>query len=145
MLAGVAALAILVIGCGEGEENLTKAEFIKQSDVICAKGQKEVLNAYLPIGKEKEEEKKPLTVAEQIKFGEEFYFPSVEKRVEEIRDLNPPSDEEEQVEAILTAVEEAMAAVKKKPALALNLNRNPFNKKPKKLAEAYGFKVCGIG
>jgi hypothetical protein len=144
MLAGVAALAMLVTGCGGGEQDLTKAEFIKQSDAICAKGQKEVLDAYIPLGKEKEKSGKQFTVPEQIKFGEDVYFPSVEKRVEEIRDLNPPSDEEEQVEAILTAVEEAMAKAKKKPALTLNVNRNPFNQRSKKMTEAYGFKVCGI-
>ena len=44
MLAGVMAIAIVAAGCGSSSDStptpfvLTKAEFIKQGDAICAKG-----------------------------------------------------------------------------------------------------------
>ena len=49
LLAGVMAIAIVAAGCGSSSDDstdtvvvLTKAEFIKQGDAICAKGSKKI-------------------------------------------------------------------------------------------------------
>ena len=144
LLFGVLAL-VLVAGCGNdddegGEETLTKVEFIKQGDRVC-----------------KTTEDQSETEAEE--FSEENGFnlekasdeqleeaiaavlvPTLEQQADEIGALSAPEGDEEQVGEIILSLEAATAEIEDDPSLAFE--GEPL-KTASRLAEDYGFKVCG--
>src|SRR4051812_38786011 len=94
ILVAAVALAIVIAGCGGGssDEGLTKAEFIKKGNAICEEVNKEFAAEYRAfldsIGVKPG---KYANDAQAHEVAEEVYLPSVERRIEELRGLNPPS------------------------------------------------------
>ena len=146
-LAVLVALAALVAGCGGGDETtdsatvtLTKTEFIKQGDAICKEfnenneGEAEEFAEENGFTLEKASE-------EQLEEAvSEVLVPSLNKQAEELDALGAPEGDEEQVEAIVTAVEDATGEIEDDPS---SVFEEKVFEKPNRLAEAYGFKVCG--
>jgi hypothetical protein len=66
--------------------------------------------------------------------------PALEQQVDDIRALGAPEGDEEQVDEILTAVEDASAEVADDPSRAFE---DEVLKEADELAKDYGFKVCG--
>jgi hypothetical protein len=146
-----AAVAMIVGGCGGSDDNtdstdsaeLTKAQFLKQGNAICAKANEEVGKEFEEFAKENKlsEGKEPTEelLAEAV---EEILLPSVTQQVEEIRELGVPAGEEKQVDKILTAAEEGIEEAEDEPASAAAQTGGPFDDADK-LATAYGLKRCG--
>ena len=122
-----------VAGCG-GEEALTKSEFLKQGNAICAKGSKKIEDGAKKLGSE-EPSKKVVT-----KFAEDTLIPSVEDQLSGLRDLKPPKADEEKVKKILDAADEALSKTKDDPTV-LTSSDDPFMEANKQ-AEAYGLAKC---
>jgi hypothetical protein len=131
-----AVAAAVVIGCGGGDDELTKAEFLKQGNAICAKGNKEIDAA---ANKTFEKGQQP-SKAQITKFAEDTLIPSVEEQIDGLRDLNPPSADEDQVNAILDEAESALDETKDDPSVFAQ-DKDPF-KKANQLAGQYGLKQC---
>jgi len=145
-VAALVALAALVAGCGGGDSTtdetvtLTKAEFIKQGDAICKKGNDQS-------EKEAEEfaEENDFTLEkaskEQIEEAvAEVLVPNVNQQAEELDELGAPEGDEEQVEEIIVSLENAADEIEDDPSAVFE---DEVLKEPSKLAEDYGFKVCG--
>jgi hypothetical protein len=138
-LAGFALLAagLLAAGCGGGDDNLTKAEFLKQGNAICKKGDKEIDKA---ADKTFTSKQRP-SDATITKFAEDTVIPNVQGQIDGLRDLNPPSDDEDQVNAILDEAQSTLDETKDDPTIFAS-NQDPF-KKANKLAKDYGLTECG--
>ena len=134
---GCALIAAFAIGCGGSDDTLTKAEFLKQGNAICAKGNKEIDAAANKTFKKGQEPSK----AQITKFAEDTLIPSVEEQVSGLRDLNPPSADEDQVNKILDEADSALDKTKDDPSIFAS-NQDPF-KKANQLATDYGLKACG--
>jgi hypothetical protein len=152
MLAAALALFALAAGCGGGDDGddtpaeaspdapaLTKAEFIKQGDRICATASEEYgegIEAFIEENdwpsREEEEEEELLA---------EIVLPRIRVEMEELRELGPPEGEEERVDVIFTGVEEVVAEGEADPSTVTG-NENPFAD-PNAEAKTFGFKVCG--
>jgi hypothetical protein len=145
------AIVVAVAGCGgsgaSGDTttaSISKAEFIKKADAICAKGGKQSLSEFLAFEKEnKIPEGKEPTTAQWAEIGTKVLVPALQQQVDEIRRLGSPAGDEAQIEAFLHRGEEAVEKLEENPETA---------KSPSKvLADAhevikgYGFKVCGRG
>lgn len=147
LLASLAALAILVAGCGGGGDSsestssLTKAEFVKQGNAICAKGNKEIQEGFEEFEKEVGSQKQP-TKAQLSEAIETIVLPAVRGQVEGIQDLEPPSGEEAKVEAITDAAEEALEKGEEDPAALTTEKADPFAK-ANEMANEYGLTKCG--
>ena len=135
-LLGVALLA----GCGGGDDSsstataLTKAEFLKQGNAICAKGNKatdQLVNQTFTQGK------KP-TEAQLEKFTSQA-APIVQQQIDGLRALGAPTGGEQQVNQILDDAQSALDMVKQDPSLFLK--GDPF-KKANQEAKAYGLSAC---
>jgi hypothetical protein len=108
---GVAALALLMGGCGGGETSttqgvgtsaLTKAQFLKLGNTICAEGNEEIDAVYGKYAAHPPGEAKMNQVAQEI-------VPPVRRKVvRRLRALDPPAGEEKRVEEILEAIEEGI-------------------------------------
>jgi hypothetical protein len=109
ILASVAAVAAVAVGCGGGDsDELTKAEFTKQADAICAKSTKQAqanfgaaLRKVADKGKSSNEEK-------AAEVGEEVLLPYYQSKVDGLESLEPPSADEDRIAAIVGALEKGI-------------------------------------
>lgn len=148
LLAAFAAIA-LVAGCGGGDDStdstssLTKAQFLKQGNAICEKGNDEVEEGVAKFAKEHNFSggNQP-TKAELTEAAEEILIPSVDKQLEGLRDLGAPAGEEEKVDEILSAAEKALEEGEEDPASLTAESTGPFTE-VNKMASDYGLTTCG--
>ena len=144
-----AVLAALVAGCGGGDETtdetvtLTKVEFIKQGDAICQAGNKEIEAGFEEFAKENDlpENKEP-SKEQGVELVETVLLPSIQQQGEELRELGAPEGDEDQVDAMLTALEDAVAEGEDEPESLFSGDADPFGDANQQ-AKDYGFKVCG--
>ncbi len=146
-LAAFAAVAMIVAGCGGGDSttdssSLTKAEFLKQGNAICAKGNKEIQEGFEEFEKENGLQKKQPTEEQLTEAIETIVLPSVSDQVEGIEDLGAPSGEEAKVEAITDAASEAVEKGEEDPASLTSEKADPFAK-ANELSNEYGLVKCG--
>jgi hypothetical protein len=148
LLAALAAISVIAAGCGGGSDSsstsatISKAQFIKQADAICAKGNKENEAEFEEFAKENGlSEKKEPTKAQQEEAISEIVAPGVEKQIEEIDALGAPEGDEGKIEAMVAAVEEGAEEIEANPASLIE-GKNPLAK-GSKLAKEYGLKTCG--
>ena len=137
ILSLVLAVPLLAAGCGGGgDDNLSKSEFVSQGNAICKKGNQQLNAAGKALGKHP-------TKAQLNSFVTASVIPNIQRQVDQLRALDEPSADQDQVNAILDEADAALAKVKADPSL-LTGNSDPFAKANKK-AKAYGLTVCGSG
>jgi uncharacterized protein with von Willebrand factor type A (vWA) domain len=148
VLVALVAISMIAAGCGGGDDSssdsssITKAQFIKQADAICEKGNKENEAEFEEFAEEKNlSENKEPTKAQQEEAITDIVAPGVQKQIEEIDALGAPKGDEKQVEAIVTSVEEGVEEIEENPG-SLIKGENPLGK-GSKLAKEYGLKACG--
>jgi hypothetical protein len=150
-LLAVAALA-LIAGCGGGSDSssteatagsLSKAEFVKQGNAICARGNKEIEEGFEEFGKEhhfsKQNEPTPAELEEAV---EEVLIPKIRKEIDDIRALGAPSGEGSEVETILAAAEKGLEKGEEDPRAMIKEGEGPF-KEANELSREYGLVKCG--
>jgi hypothetical protein len=145
----VPALALVAAGCGGDDDDtsttasLTKAEFLKQGNAICAAGNQKIdagFEEYIKkhdIGRNEEP-----TPAQMEELAETVLLPQIKEQVEGVKSLPAPSGDEADVEAIVTAAEEAIEKAEDDPASIATEGSGPFGK-ANALARDYGLTVCG--
>jgi len=136
-------LGLLAVGCGSSSDSssLTKAEFVKQADQICTKGEKSIEDGAEKFAEDNDVNTEKPTKAQQEEVIQQVVAPDIRKQAEEIGDLGAPKGEEAEVEAIVTAVEDGADELESKPETLIE-GKNPLVK-GSKLAKEYGLKVCG--
>lgn len=151
MLVAVAAIAIIA-GCGGGSDSssteatassLTKAEFLKQGNAICAKGNKEIEEGFEEFAKEHHFSKKSQpSQVELEEAAEEVLIPRIRREIDGISALGAPNGEEAEVEAVLAAAEKGLEEGEENPGAMVEEGEGPF-KEANKLARDYGLVKCG--
>lgn len=135
--------ALLVAGCGGDDDDqgagsppLSKEEYIAQGDAICTAGDEElVAEAEERFGSAEEAPPR----AEQEAFISEIVAPGFEQQLEELRELSPPEEDQEQIDALLAALEELADAAANDPGAVID---GEFTE-ASRLAREYGFTACG--
>lgn len=148
LFTALGALALIVAGCGSGSSSttestssLTKAEFVKKGNAICAKSSEEINEGFEEFVKERGLSKtKAPAKPVQEEAVETVLIPRVSKEVESIRALGPPDEE---AEAVLDAAEEALEKGEEDPILFLKEESSGPFAKANKLAHEYGLTKCG--
>jgi hypothetical protein len=147
LFAVLAILALIVAGCGGGSStestsSLSKAEFLKQGNAVCAKGDKEIEETFESYAKEHNlSEKNPPSEAELKEVAEEV-LPVVRNQIEGVRNLGVPSEGGPEVEKALDAAEEALEEAEADPVAFTGEKNDPF-KKANKMASEVGLTKCG--
>ncbi len=144
--ATVVAIALILAGCGgsdsEASAPLTKAEFIQQSDAICTESNRAQAPALHALQREAEDQSKKEQKASAEKFLKTVVFPAVQKEAEEIGELDAPKAEAAKADALVAAIEAGVKQGEKDiPAMVEGPNKQ--FEKANKLADAFGFEVCG--
>lgn len=150
LLAGALTIALVAAGCGgsddsnsESTASLTKAEFVKEGNAICTKGNAKIESEFEAFTKDRNlsENKAPSKVVQE-EAAEEILIPLISSQVEELRALGAPEGDEGEVEKILTGAEEAIEEGEEDPASLLGNGPGKF-KEVNKQAREYGLTVCG--
>ncbi|MGH9157781.1 MAG: hypothetical protein ACRD1K_18535 [Acidimicrobiales bacterium] len=133
--AGVMALA-LAGACGGGDgDRLTKAEFLKQANAICEKGNARIEEAGGDLS--------PESPMDQItSFIEDTALPETPAQFDDVDGLNPPEDIAGDVDQALAAVRRALDKVEDDPASLVEDGDEIFAEANKKL-NGLGLGVCG--
>jgi hypothetical protein len=149
LFAGVLALGLLVAGCGSSGDStdstasITKAELISKGDAICEAGNEAIEEEGEEFAEENGIDTEKATTAQQEEVVSEVVAPGISEQAEELGALGAPSGEEEEVEAIVSAVETAAGEAEEEPSLLVEgEGAGPFAE-ANELATNYGFKVCG--
>lgn len=154
LFAGILAIALIAAGCGSSDESSgddgsgdtasvsTKAELIEQGDAICTKGLKQIRTEVTEYMKDKNINiRAGISNTQYAQIEGAVFLPGIQQQVDEVRALGAPSGEEDEVNAILDAFDEALVEAAKDPAVLFE-GPNPLAK-PNQMAEKYGFKSCG--
>lgn len=121
-IGSVALLAVGVGGCGGGDDTteaettttaLTKAEFVKQANAICAEGNKETDAIF-----ESFEKGEPKAEAETVIENE--FVPSVQGQIDEIRALDAPEADEATVEEMLDLAQADLDRIAEEPGMVVS-------------------------
>lgn len=140
----ICAGALLFAACGDSEPTLTKAEFVKQADAICRKGETKKAEGFEKfVLKAKAGPGNPLTIAQQGELATDVMLPPIREMVEGIDDLKGPEGEEEEADAIVDEVESVVGDLEDNPLPLATAKGDPFDKAAK-LSEDFGFKQCFI-
>ena len=136
------ALATLFAGCGDDEESgdsgdggsaPTKAEFVKEGNAICEKGNAELDAATANFG--------PQTPpAEVDAFVTDTLVPNVQGQIDDLRELTPPAGDENTVDEMLDTAQDNLDTVEDDPASIRS--GDPFAE-ANQLLRDYGLTVCG--
>jgi hypothetical protein len=143
-IAGALAVVAFLAGCGGSGDPppLTKAEFIKQGDEICANAEAE-LEEGIGIYTHEEEfnEVTGPTKKQELGLVVDVILPRFQILAEELGELGPPEGEEAKIEEIIVGLEEAVADGEADPRSVLT-GANPFEAVREDAAE-FGLRVCG--
>lgn len=149
------ATALLGLGCGGSDDTtgtaasadqapLSKAEFIKKADAICAKAD---ITHELEAREYRERHEKELNKLAPIPAEEKLIrlimLPSIRKQIAEVKALGAPKGEEQKVGKIIAGLEEAARKAEKDPyAIEGEVpTENPFRGVDIE-ARDYGFEEC---
>jgi hypothetical protein len=142
-------LAAAAAGCGSDDEPgdfspvvsdpLSKVEFLREADRICFASEARIEAAAddLVTGGSEPEPSEVERVAISI------VVPALESEVRAIRAIGAPEGDEQQVDAILAATEQGIAAIERDPRGLLDGVPAPLTR-AQRLAEAYGSRQCGF-
>jgi hypothetical protein len=146
----VVALLLTLPGCGSGEsettadasaDSLTKAQFLKQGNAICAKGYDRINQKYGKFSAGGNEQN--ATEAERNRAAEEIVPPELNRVVVRLRALGAPMGEELRLDKMLTAYEEGIERGEEDP-LALRGVDGFALEEAYELLWDYGLTGCGL-
>ena len=128
--------AAVLAGCGGGsDDRLTKEEFLEQGNAICASGNEKIGHAAETAFSSPDNPSQ----AEIVSFATETIVPTVQDELDQLRDLSPPKEDEEDVAAILNELQTALDKLRSDPALAAE---GAGFDEARRLAQAYGLAAC---
>jgi predicted Zn-dependent peptidase len=138
LIAVTLASTLAVTGCGgtdataELKTTLSKAEFIKKADSICAASEARLEKSGADISED--------TSLEEIRaFLEKKVIPEVTTTVAQLRELRPPQVDAEKIDRLLDEVEAEIIKVKKDPMAIMG--DGAFARARKQAAD-YGLTTC---
>lgn len=139
----LAALSLLFAGCGGGDDettsSLTRAQFLKQGNAICKKSEEEKGKALRALVA-KLDPNKPITQERKEQLVLTVILPPYEQTTEDLKGLGTPEGDEEEVEAIIKAMEEAAKESRADPGVAVTSVRQFED--ANKMATDYGLTSC---
>lgn len=142
------AAAISAAGCGEDDSTaettaaISKAEFVKRANAICAKANEELAKTSEEFAKEQNLSEKNSPTEAQVDQLSKLALPTIARQVEELRALDAPAADQGKIDAILSAAEEAVEKGEQDPAAIYGADGGAFAK-ANRLATDYGLDQCG--
>jgi hypothetical protein len=145
-IAGVFLVALVLAGCGGGDDDsseasISKQQFMKKADQICKEANKRMEVAFVDFLEKNRDIARPSGPAFEKLVGT-IMVPSIKREIEELEALGAPDGDEDEVDEILTALEEGVETAEDNPKVVTGSADTVFGI-ASRLAEEYGLKVCG--
>lgn len=146
LLAVAASAALVVAGCGGGDEassasTLSKAEFVKRANAVCRK-ERAGLAGRIAEFEQRRGGKKPRPYADAVHF---VVLPTIESEIWKIESIGTPVGEKERIRVLLAAERSALDSVAVKPRVpSIEAARQPFDRSGR-MFRAYGLSSCANG
>lgn len=118
---------------------LTRAVFVKKADAICVQVPVEYGSLGSALAKEREAAKKPKPSVQEV--AEKAAIPPLYTAAGRLKSLSPPAGDEQKVEAIVVALENAAKGFEETPNSEFGGPKSPFAEF-QTLTKAYGLKGC---
>lgn len=138
-------IAGLAPACGGGDDEspftqtgVTKPRYIADADAICREAERRLRSASRGLAGRLERGEASARAVEQV--ARETVIPVVERRIEDLRALEPPPGDEREIDRIYEAAERALERIRRDPRLAERADR--VFARASELAAAYGFQDC---
>jgi len=147
MPAAVMAIALVAAGCGSSDEEtattpeLTKVEFIERGDAICKKGNAQIEREVETYVKENEINRISPTEEDQNEVTAEVVVPGLQAQADQLSELGAPSAEEEEIDAIVDALETGIDELEDDPGALFRTEVSPLDE-AKELAKKFGLEQC---
>lgn len=136
----VAALAVAAAGCGDDDERLSSEEFLEQGNAICANSNDELDAAFEELGNDQ-----PST-DEAVSLFEDTFVPTVRAQLDDLRELNPPEELEDESSQLFDDVDAAIGEIEQMieddPEAFFESDENPFADVNERATEL-GLVECG--
>lgn len=129
-------------GCGDDDDataSLTKAQFTKQANAICARSD-EVRKAEYRAEISASEGDKDLSDAEKERLFLDVFIVPFQEMIGELEDLGVPQGDEQELEAIFTEMKKGAEVLEEDPLLILG--EPTMFKKANELNTKYGLTAC---
>jgi hypothetical protein len=127
---------------GEAAAPLSKAQFVKQAEQICAKGLKEKDKAVATAVEGKSPPSQGGIDAKELEeLVNQAIVPSYRQILDQLDQLGAPTSDQTKIDTLISEFESALAAVKSDPVGATK--KNPFDAVDKNAA-AYGLDTCRL-
>ena len=126
-------------GLGSSDSAPTKAEFVEQANAICEASVNEQRAAFKKAIQESASSSNESAIANKL--VTEVMLPANQKQIDELRALEAPNGDEQQIEAILAAMQQGVDAAKEEPPQKF-ISTEGTLEKGRSLAGAYGLKAC---
>lgn len=147
----IATLFLLVLGgCGgssgsDGTVALTKAQFLKQGNAICAKGNDQINRRFETYSRRHLTNDGPIPSEHSYaKASARIVLPLVANEVEEFRELAAPSGDQKEVDRILRAFEQGIEAGERDPTVIAGQGFYAFTEAHERAID-YGLVRCAFG
>ena len=133
----VIALTVALTGCGGGEARLTRAQFLKRGNAICAQAQAEEVKLAAQYRRQQRAlvEEQPYVVVPPA------IVPPLERQLRRLRAMNPPEADQKKLRAIFKGIAAGIEDVTYDPLDLFYRESDPFEV-PDTLAREYGLDVC---
>lgn len=131
------------MACGEDESpftvtGVTKPRYVAQGDEICRDAERKLRATARDVAREVRGQEPGGEAITRV--TEESVIPVVEERIADLRALTPPPGDEQEVDRIYDAADEALHRIEADPELAERADK--VFAEAARLASAYGFQDC---
>ncbi|MGI9120041.1 MAG: hypothetical protein ACR2G7_07980 [Acidimicrobiales bacterium] len=136
---GVTAVTLVLAACGGGgAPELSKASYIAKGSAVCAESRQRIESATASAFSEQGS----IPSAEEITaFATKTIVPTIQREVDRLRDLKPPSDDSDRADDMLKAGQDGVDQVREDPTIILSGSKS--FERYRELSSAYGLKDCG--
>jgi hypothetical protein len=140
LFAATLVAALFVLGCGGGSASISKAEFTKEAEAACKKNEEALQKDFQAFVKKHSNVTEP-TEADYTELVDVVFVGNIEAEMKELRAIEIPNGDEEQVEALLDAREESLKKAEAESEEAITKSEKVFGK-ASTLAKEYGLEAC---
>jgi hypothetical protein len=138
-------LVLVAAGCGGAGEaqrrpSISRAEFVKEANAICAKDEEKLRADFLAFS----EARQNGSVSPRVEAEESInriIAPTMTREISELQALDPPEGDEKRIEALSMAVDEGVQKARERPESLLTANSEMFGKAIA-LAKEFGLDAC---
>lgn len=140
-LAIAAVLSVLVAGCGgDDRKSLSKGEYIQRGDAICRAGDAPIIKATKEFGDVGTRAPTGARLKALNDFTTDVLVPGLRGEIEKLRALSAPDGDEDRLDALYDAADDAIGEVESDPRLVLRV-ADPISR-VREQARKYGFETC---